>query len=66
MSTVKKNSPSQIPLDLQLESQVGRDDIIESPANSLALAAIDSWPNWPGRILVIAGPVGSGKTHLSL
>ena len=66
MSSVKKNKPSQIPLDLKLDSQVGRDDLIESPANSLALSAIDSWPDWPGRIMVIAGPVGSGKTHLAL
>jgi len=29
------------------------------------LNAIDRWPDWPGRMLLLAGPVGSGKSHLA-
>jgi chromosomal replication initiation ATPase DnaA len=28
------------------------------------VALIDAWPDWPSTVVVIAGPVGSGKTHL--
>ncbi len=65
MSSVRKKRPLQIPLDFPLESALGREDLIESTANTLALSVIDAWPDWPGRILVVAGPVGSGKSHLA-
>lgn len=26
---------------------------------------IDAWPNWPGHLVVLAGPIGSGKTHIA-
>jgi len=55
----------QLPLDLQLEASAMREDLIESPANSTAVAMIDAWPDWPGSLAVLAGPVGSGKSHLS-
>ena len=42
-----------------------REDFIASPANAAALAALDTWPNWPGGRLAIIGPEGSGKTHLA-
>ena len=30
-----------------------------------ALALIDSWPDWPNRIMLLVGPEGSGKSHLA-
>src|SRR5207253_335853 len=30
-----------------------------------ALALVDSWPDWPNRIMLLAGPEGSGKSHLA-
>ena len=27
--------------------------------------AIDRWPDWPGRMLLLVGPEGSGKSHLA-
>lgn len=35
-----------------------------SPANAGAAALIDRWPDWPAPVVVLAGPAGSGKTHL--
>jgi chromosomal replication initiation ATPase DnaA len=29
------------------------------------LALVDSWPEWPNRIMLLVGPEGSGKSHLA-
>jgi len=42
-----------------------RDNFLEGPANEAGLALIDSWPDWPNRIMLLAGPEGSGKSHLA-
>ena len=38
-----------------------REDFLAAPANLEALRAIDAWPDWPGRMLLIVGPPGAGK-----
>ena len=58
------NGASQIPLELPHHAASTRADLIVSVANSTAIAAIDAWPDWPGPVLVLAGPVGSGKSHI--
>ena len=30
-----------------------------------AVSMIDSWPRWPSPVVILAGPVGSGKSHLA-
>ena len=55
----------QLTLDLPLCEARGRDDFFVSPANALALAALDGWQGWPAAKAVLAGPPGSGKTHLA-
>lgn len=55
----------QLVLDLAARPALGRSDFFVSPSNALALAQVDSWPAWPGRRLAVAGPEGSGKTHLA-
>lgn len=55
----------QLGFELPSRTALGRDAFYESPSNALALALIDSWPNWAGGKLVLTGPVGSGKTHLA-
>lgn len=57
--------PRQLVLDLAARPALGRSDFFVSPANALALAHVDAWPAWPGRRLAVAGPEGSGKTHLA-
>lgn len=36
-----------------------------SPVNRQALAAVEAWPTWPGGVLALVGPEGSGKSHLA-
>lgn len=55
----------QLALDLPLRPALGRADFIVAPANRLALALVDSWPDWPAGRLAVAGPAASGKTHLA-
>ena len=54
----------QLPLDLPHEPSFAREDFLSGPANADALRAIDAWPDWPGRMLLLMGPAGSGKSHL--
>lgn len=54
----------QLTFDLPHAEARGRADFFVSPANALALAAIEGWQGWPGGRLVLCGPAGSGKTHL--
>lgn len=56
--------PRQLPLDLRHAAGLSRDDLVVSPANADAAALIDRWPDWPAPVVVLAGPAGSGKTHL--
>lgn len=62
---ISENRPVQMALELPVENFVTREDIVEGAANSLAVEMIDSWPHWPGLVVVLAGPVGSGKSHIA-
>lgn len=62
MAEVEK--PRQLPLDLRHSTGFSRDDLVVSPANADAVALIDRWPDWPSPVVVLAGPAGSGKSHL--
>lgn len=55
----------QLGLDLPARAALGRDDFLVAPSNAVALAMIDSWNTWPLHKLVLSGPKGSGKTHLT-
>ena len=64
-----KNKPSgknarQLALDLPVSNYLTREDLVEGAANSLAIEMIDRWPKWPGNVVILAGPVGCGKSHL--
>lgn len=61
----RRRDSRQIPLVLPLEPALSRDDLLESPANRLAVDLVDRWPDWPSNTIVLAGPVGAGKTHLA-
>lgn len=58
------NIPQQLALELPFRPALGRDDFFVAPTNEQAVAAIDQWPNWPNRVLVMTGPEGCGKSHL--
>lgn len=55
----------QLVFDLATRPALGRADFFVAPANALALAQVDTWPDWPGRRLAVVGPAGAGKTHLA-
>jgi chromosomal replication initiation ATPase DnaA len=56
--------PRQLLLALQHTESFAREDFLEGPSNAAALALIDSWPDWPNRIMALTGPEGAGKSHL--
>lgn len=58
-------SPSQLVLDLPLRQALGAEDFLVSASNAAAVELIDSWPGWPNAAVVVAGPRGSGKSHLA-
>jgi chromosomal replication initiation ATPase DnaA len=55
---------TQLTLDLGVRPAYGLEDFIVAESNRAAVAWIDSWPAWPSYGLALAGPPGSGKTHL--
>ena len=55
----------QLAIDLPHRTAFGRADYLVSDANAAALGWIERWPEWPGPVLVVHGPPGSGKTHLA-
>lgn len=57
--------PEQLSFDLPVLDAQGRDDFFVSPANTEAVAMIESWQSWPSRKLILVGPHGAGKTHLT-
>lgn len=59
-----ENRPRQLPLDLVHPEGRSRDHLVVSPANNAAVSLIDGWPDWPSAVVVLAGPPGSGKSHL--
>lgn len=57
--------PRQLALALDHTESLTREDFLVGPANENALGMIERWPDWPGRIMALAGPGGSGKSHLA-
>ncbi|WP_319498177.1 hypothetical protein [uncultured Cohaesibacter sp.] len=63
MGSAKFND--QMPLRLPHEAAMGREDFLRGPSNQAAFDMIDLWPNWPASWVLLAGPVGAGKSHLA-
>ena len=57
--------PRQLAFALPHAESLTRDNFLEGPANAAGLALVDSWPEWPNRIMLLIGPEGSGKSHLA-
>lgn len=65
MSFAPVKHPRQLPLDLVHPVGNSRDDLIVGPSNRQAVGLLESWPEWPSAVVVLAGPAGSGKSHLA-
>jgi chromosomal replication initiation ATPase DnaA len=57
--------PRQLALALTHAESFERDDFLIGPPNAAAFALIEQWPDWPTRVMVLAGPEGAGKSHLA-
>ncbi len=58
-------TPRQMAFDLGAQETYARADFFPSPSNAQAWVTVEDWQNWPlGRMLLI-GPAGAGKTHLT-
>ncbi|TCD14332.1 HdaA/DnaA family protein [Oricola cellulosilytica] len=56
---------TQLLLDIGLPGSMARDDLVVTRSNRQAVMLVEGWPDWPGPVVVLAGPTGSGKTHLA-
>ena len=61
----RSTAPRQLALALGHAESLAREDFLEGPSNAEALALIERWPDWPGRVVALTGPEGSGKSHLA-
>jgi chromosomal replication initiation ATPase DnaA len=57
--------PRQLVLALDHPVSFAREDFLEGPSNAAALSLIESWPDWPNRVMALTGPEGAGKSHLA-
>jgi len=58
-------TPRQLTLDWPHQPSFAVEDFLPASSNREALAAIHRWPQWPGQLMLIVGPEGSGKSHLA-
>jgi chromosomal replication initiation ATPase DnaA len=58
-------APRQLVLALDHAESFAREDFLAGPPNAAGLALIERWPDWPNRIMLLAGEEGSGKSHLA-
>jgi chromosomal replication initiation ATPase DnaA len=56
--------PRQLTFRWPHSPSYAREDFLSAPSNVDALTAIELWPNWAGRMLMLVGPEGAGKSHL--
>ena len=56
--------PRQLTFRWPHSPSFAREDFLPAPSNLEALKAIQLWPNWAGRMLMLVGPEGAGKSHL--
>ncbi|KJS15454.1 MAG: hypothetical protein VR78_08920 [Hoeflea sp. BRH_c9] len=55
----------QLPLEFNHDPASSRDALIVSDRLNAAVAIVDRWPDWPSPVVILAGPTGSGKSHLA-
>jgi chromosomal replication initiation ATPase DnaA len=58
------SAPRQLTFHWPHSPSFAREDFLPALSNREALRAIELWPNWACRMLVVVGPEGAGKSHL--
>lgn len=64
IKNVSESALRQLVFDMPHRDALGEEDFLVSQSNTAAAGLVDRWPDWPVRAAVIAGPPGSGKSHL--
>ncbi len=64
MSMARPPERRQLAFSLSHGAAMTRADFLVGAANRAAIDLIDRWPDWPAPVVLLAGPVGSGKSHL--
>jgi len=64
MSPDRPPGRRQLAFSLPHGAAMARADFLVGAANREAIGLIDRWPDWPAPAVLLAGPVGSGKSHL--
>lgn len=62
--TMTEGALAQLVLGMGEPPSFAREDLIETPSNHAAIRLIDTWPQWPSPVAILAGPKGSGKSHI--
>jgi chromosomal replication initiation ATPase DnaA len=57
--------PVQMPLDLSGAPVYSAADFLIAESNRAAVSRLEHWVDWPGFAYALAGPEGSGKSHLA-
>ncbi len=60
-----RKTSEQLPLAFGHEARSTRDDLLIGAPLEAAVSMIDRWPDWPSPVVILAGPPGSGKSHLA-
>ncbi len=55
----------QLVFNLGEKKMMGRDQFFRSESNDLALKILENYESWPQNKLLLVGPKGCGKTHIS-
>ncbi|MEQ8194388.1 MAG: DnaA/Hda family protein [Rhodospirillales bacterium] len=59
------SDPVQLTLTFEHRPALSGEDFLVAPCNREAVQWLDRWRDWPGPVLVLYGPAGCGKTHLT-
>ncbi len=52
-------------MDFDTVTGFAPEDLIVGETNRAAIEVVSRWPDWPSPVIVLAGPTGSGKSHLA-
>lgn len=62
---MKENKLKQAAFSFSTNAEMSSNDFMISDCNREAFSLIETWPDWPANGIIIYGPKGCGKTHLT-